>query len=147
MAHHRNFRIEHATHQIHTLAPAFKLYRFGSAFFHEPCGVAHAFLHVTLIGAKRHVSDDQRRFHSPAHSAGVMQHFFHGDRKRAVIAQHHLGERIAHQDHVYAGFINQTRCGVVVGSQAGDKFMPLLFLLDGESGDFRSGARNSAALR
>src|SRR6185437_13797773 len=62
-------------------------------------------------------------------------------RKRAVIAQHHLGERIAHQDHVNAGFINQTRCGIVVGSQAGDKFMPLLFLLDGECSYFQSGAR------
>jgi len=67
-----------------------------------------------VIGAERHIDDEKGAMHGTADGAGVMQHLIHGDRQRAVIAEHHLGERIADEDEVHASFIGEARSGVII---------------------------------
>jgi len=51
-----------------------------------------------------------------------MQHLLHSDGERVFVAEHGHGQRVANQDHVYTGFVQEARGGVVVGSQAGNRF-------------------------
>ena len=45
------------------------------------------------------------------------------DRERVLVAQHGLGQRVADQNHVHAGLVDQARGGIVVGGETGDRFV------------------------
>jgi len=59
-----------------------------------------------------------------SHGARVVQHFFNGDRQRVLVAQHGLREGIANQHDIDSSFVDEAGGGVVVGSQARDRFVP-----------------------
>src|SRR5262249_9243121 len=124
MSHDGHFGVKHAANQVHTLASSFNFYGFSAGLFYQTHGVAYACRRVTLVSAKRHVGNHHGGPDGPAYGASVVQHFIDGDRQRAVIAQHDLGQRIAHQNHVDAAFVHQAGGGVVVSSQAGNRLVP-----------------------
>jgi hypothetical protein len=93
---------------------------FRARFLHEANGVAHGFLRVIVVAAVGHVRHEQRAPRAAPHGARVMQHFFHRDRQRALIAQHHHRQRIADQQDVHACFVQQPRRRIVVRRQTGD---------------------------
>jgi len=65
-----------------------------------------------------------------------MQHLVHGDGECVVVAENGLGEGIADQNHLNAGFIDQARGGVVVGGEAGDGLMVEFLFPQRSGGDF-----------
>ena len=91
-----------------------------------------------MVRAVGHIGDEQRALGPPTGSAGVVQHLIHAHGHGVLVAQHHHGQRVAHQDHVNAGLIHQARGGIVVGGQASDALAPLLFLLDCLDGYLRA---------
>ena len=81
-----------------------------------------------MVGAIRHVGDQQGIPDAPAHRTGVVQHLVGGDRQRILIAQHSLGQGVADQHNVNTGLIYQACSGIVVRGQAGDGFVPKLLV-------------------
>src|SRR5580692_4056227 len=54
----------------------------------------------------------------------MMQHLVHRDRERVVVTKNGLRQRIAHQNHLNPGLVDQARSGVIVSSKASDRFVP-----------------------
>jgi hypothetical protein len=131
-----DFGVDDAADHVGTLFSAFDLDGFGSAFLDKAGGIAHGLVDSQVVGAVGHVGDQECVLHSPARGSGVVQHLIDRDRKRVFISEHGLGERVADEDHVDAGFVNQTRAGIIVRSQTGDWFVMKLFVLQGSNGNF-----------
>ena len=89
-----------------------------------------------VIAAEGHVGDDERAAHGAAHGAGVVQHLVHGDGEGVFVAEHDHGERVADQDQVDAGLVDQARGGIVVGGERGDGLALALHLSECGHGDF-----------
>src|SRR5581483_969624 len=122
----RNFGVDNMPDEIGAFLSAFDLHRFGPAFFYKPSSVTHGLFYSQVVGAIRHVGDEQSMLDATAHSLHVVQHFVDGDGKRVVVSQHSLRERIANQDDVDCRVVNQAGTGVVVSSQAGDGLVVVL---------------------
>ena len=120
---HRNLRVGDAANQVSPLLPTLDLHHFRPAFLHKARCVAHGVRSVNLIRPVRHIRHKQRILHAAAHGLHVVQHLVHGDRERVLIAQHGLRERIAHQHHLNARLVDNTRGREVVGSQATNGFV------------------------
>jgi len=75
---------------------------------------------MSVIAAVGHVRDEEGAARSTAHGAGVMEHFVDGDGQGIFVAEHDHAERIADEDDVHAGFVNQARGRIVVSREAGD---------------------------
>jgi len=144
---HRNLGVNNLPNQVGTLLPAFNLYDFSAAFFHKARGVADRSFGVDLIGPVGHVGDQQRVLHPAPHRLHVMQHLVHRDRERVLVAQHGLSQRIAHQHHVDASLIHQTRGGVVVSGKASDGFVAEFLFPQGCGRNFVAGAVEGTADR
>ena len=65
----------------------------------------------------------------------MVRHLFHSDWQGIFIAEHNLGQRIADQDHVYAGFVHQAGSGVIISGEAGDQLLLLFLFLNSVGGD------------
>ena len=124
----RNLSINDAADQVRPLLTAFDLHRLGAAFLDEARRVAHSLISAHMVRAVRHVGDQQGILHAPAHRPGVVQHLVRSDGQRVLVAEHGLGQRVADQHDVNTGLIHQPRSGVVVGRQAGDRFMTTFLL-------------------
>ena len=126
-----------ARDQLH--ARPFDLDRLGAGLFHKADGVGHALGHRPVIAAEGHVGHHQRPPHGAAHGPRVVQHLVHGDGEGVFVAQHHHGQRVAHQHQVDAGLVDQPRSGVVVGGERGDRLALPLHLGQRGHGDFCMG--------
>ncbi len=115
-----NLRVDDAADERNARGAALDLHRFGTAFLDEAHGVLQRLAAARVIGTEGHVGHQKRVAHGAAHGAGVVQHLIHGDRQSAVIAEHHLGERVSDQDQVHAGFIGKAGGGVIVGGEGDD---------------------------
>ena len=91
------------------LLPAFDLDHFRSRFFHETGGVPHRVAGIGLIRPEWHVAHQQRMLYAAMRGPGVVQHFVERDRKRVLVPQHGLGQRIADQNDIDPGLIDQAR--------------------------------------
>ena len=123
--HHGDFRFDEARNRFHALFATLEFHRFG-AVFHKAQRVANSFLGRNVKCAEGHVRDEEGATGSAADGANVMQHFVERDGKRVVIAEDDHAERVADEKNVYAGFVEKTRGGIVVRSEAGDS-MRLIF--------------------
>ena len=137
MPDHRDLRIHQPLHQLGTLLAALNLDRFG-ARLDKACRVADRLFAAYVVRRKGHVGNQERALHSPPHGAGVVQHLLDRDRQRVFVAQHDHAQRVAHQDHVDAGFVHQARAGVVIRCQTRNRFVFLFFLEKSERSDFRA---------
>ena len=120
VAHHRNFGFHQPVNQFEAPLAALDFHGFRAALFHEAHRVAHRILDRHVEAAVGHVGDEQRVARAAANRAHVMQHFVERDRQRAVVAEHGHADRIAHENDVHAGFIEQARGRIVVCREAGD---------------------------
>ena len=131
----RNLRVDNAADEGNAPGAALDLHRLGTTFLDEARGVLQRLAAARVIGAEGHVGHQKCVPHGAAHGASVVQHLVHGDRKSAVIAEHHLGERVSDQDHVYAGFIGKARGGVIVGGERNDGLVVALFFRESVYGN------------
>ena len=99
-----------------------------------------------MIAAEGHVGDDQGAMDGAANGAGVVKHFVHGDGEGVFMAEDDHGKRVADEQQVDAGFVDEAGAGVVVGGERGDGFALALHFAEGGHGDFcmwrRRGARD-----
>ena len=140
MPNHRNLSFRKRPHQFHTRP--LDLHRLGASFFDEPHSIGHALRQTAVIAAKRHIGHHQRPAHRSANSACVMQHLVHSNGQGIVMAQHHHGQRIAHQNHVDSGLVDQARSGVVVSRQRSNWLA--LALHPGKRGHGHFGCQNGS---
>ncbi len=127
VSHDLDFGIDQALNQVSTLLAAFDFYRLGSTIFHEADRVTQAVAHAHVVRRIGHVGDQESVLHSAAYRAHVVKHLLHGDRQGVLVAQHDHAQRVAHQDDVDAGFVDQPCAGVVIRCQTGNQFVALFF--------------------
>ena len=92
---------------------ALDLDRLRAALAEEAAGVEHGVV-GRRVGQERHVADDQRALRAPDHRLGVVEHLVHRHAHGGVVAEHHLGQRVADEDQRDAGLVDQRRGGEVV---------------------------------
>ena len=97
--------------------------------FSMPCSSDAWYAH------ERHVADDVRPPHAAHDRAAVVDHLVERDGERRVVALDDHAERIADEQHVGAGFVEEPRERGVVGGEHGDLLAALLHLPQGVDGD------------
>ena len=118
---------------------AFDLDGFGAGFLDEADGVGKAFSDGAVIAAEGHVGDDESAANGAANGAGVVQHLVHGDGEGVVVAEDDHGERVADQQEIDAGFVDEAGAGVVVRGERGDGLALALHFTERGHGDFGEG--------
>jgi len=63
-------------------------------------------LRRSLVRAEGQVPHDEGPLGSPGHGSAVGEHLGDGHRQRGVVAVHHHGHRVAHQQQVYASQVD-----------------------------------------
>ena len=117
MRHHRNAALaEEADGLAHALA-AFELDGAALGFLHHHRRIAERLLRAFLIGAERHVDDDQRPLGAAHHRAAMQDHQVERHGKRRLESMHHHAERVAHQQEVDILVGNRRRMGVIGGER------------------------------
>ena len=129
--HHRDLSLHQARDQLHAALAAFDLYGFRSAFLEEADGIADGLGLIDLVAAVGHVRDQQRAANGAADGADMVQHLVDRYRERVFVAENDVGERIAYQHDVDAGFIHQARGRIVVG---GETDQPLAGMIGSKTG-------------
>ena len=109
-----------------TAIATFDLYGSGSALLEESCCVLHCLFCADLISEKGHVGHNQCAARAPCHSPRVMNDCIQGHRNGRVHPQNHVSERVADEQNVDAGPIEESRHSGIVCRQHDDPFAPLL---------------------
>jgi len=97
----------------------------GRCLLEHPASGGEGVIEAALIAEKRQIADQQRRVaplqrQAPAGGPAVVQHFVQGHRQGGGVAQHHHGQRIAHQDRIGTGLGHQGRRERIPGREDGD---------------------------
>ena len=136
MTHHGNAGAEYSLYGFADFGAALHLYGFCMALLHYAYGGGKGFFRIALIGAERHVAYNEGAFSAFDHAFGVIYHLVEGDRESGDVAGHDVRGRVAYQNHVHSGFVDEFCHRVVVGREHGD-FLAALFHFDkARSGDF-----------
>ena len=114
MPHDRNAGREDALDRFEDLLAAFELHGVGLGLLHDPDGRVEGHLRIALIGSERQVDDDQRPLHGTHDRTGVVDHHIEGDGNRGLVTGHHVGGRVAHENHVDTRGIDDLRHRIVV---------------------------------
>jgi hypothetical protein len=96
------------------------LHRGRPAFLEEATGAADGLGNGRLVGEERHVGHEQRAHAGAGHRLHVVQDLVERHVERFLVAQRHLGERIAHHRDVDAGALEDDRGGEVVAGDLDD---------------------------
>jgi hypothetical protein len=94
----------------------------------KTAGIPHRLFDADLIREERHVGDDERPLGAACHGARVVDHRVERDGQRGLMPKNDRCERIADEDDVDAGAIEQAGHRRVVRRQHGD-LLARLFLL------------------
>ena len=105
-----------------TAAPPLELDRRSAGLLEKTTGVAHRFGRVGLVAHERHVTHHHGLTGPAGDQTGVVDHLVQAHRQGAVPALNDHAQRVAHQDQVEAGLIDQAGKGVDVGGHGGDLF-------------------------
>ena len=105
---------------------ALELHRVRAALLHAAHRVAQRLLGRDLVGPERHVGDHQRALRRARHEARVVDHLVERHRQRRVVALHDVAERVADEQHVDAGRVEDAREGEVVGGEHRDRLAAAL---------------------
>ena len=98
---------------------ALDLDRAGARLAHEPAGVLERLVDRG-IGQEGHVAHDERALRAPDHGLGVVEHLVDGHAHRRFVAQQHLAQRVADEDHGDARLVHDLGGRVVVGGEHRD---------------------------
>ena len=143
VAHHRDARGDEPVHELGVDRAALELDRVAAALLHQLAGVGHALLDRRLVRHERHVADDVRAARPAGDGAAVVDDLVERDRQGRVVALHDHAERVADEQHVGAGLVEQARERGVVGGEHGDPLASLLHLPQGVDGDATRGRLHS----
>jgi len=116
----RNLGLHKLANHFDAAASAFELHCFRPAFFEVADRRFNGASGLSVISAERKVNHQQGATHSASHGFQMVQHLVDGHRDGGVVAEHSLSQAVAHQNRIDSGFVHQSRCGVIVGGQAGD---------------------------
>ena len=109
--------------------PAFELDRRRSAFLNQPSRVPDRVLDDPIWNVRNGMSAMTSARRAPRdNGARVMHHLVERHRNRALVPEHHHAERIADEQRIDAGSIEQTRHRGVIRGEHGD-LLAALFLL------------------
>jgi len=108
------------------VAAAFDFDGFRASLLDEARGVGDGLLRGCVVGAEGHVRDEQSALHGAADGMGVVQHLVHGDGQGAVIAEDGHAERVADEEQVNAGLVDEGARGIVIRGERGDGLAGLL---------------------
>ncbi len=135
VAHHRDAGIDQAFDDVADALAALELDRLGHAVLHQAAGVAEGLVGALAVGHEGHVGDHQGALDRARDHAHVVEHLVHLHRQGGVVAGEHHRGRIADQDDVDAGLVDEARGEEVVGGEGRDLLMRLLHLLQAQGGD------------
>ena len=91
---------------------------------HDLGGIAKGFLRADLEGAEGHVADDEGVLRAACHAGRVIHNVAQRYRQRRFVPLQHVTQRIADQQRIDAGAVEQRSKARVVAGQHGD---PLAF--------------------
>ena len=117
MAHHRDLGRHDALDRSAHRDAALELHRRDAALLHQADRAAHRVLGRDLVGAEGHVAHHERARRGAAHEAAVVDHLVERHRQRRVEALRGVADRVADQQHLDAGLIEQACEGEVVGGE------------------------------
>jgi hypothetical protein len=137
---HRDPALDQEAHRVSGVSASFELDHLG-ARAHQRHSRRKGLLGARLIGAKRHVGDQERRTLALRHAARVVSHVLQGDRQRARFALDHVAERVTHQQDVDGGLVQHPGEGRVVTGQHGQLFALGGRLAQARQGDGGAGCR------
>ena len=100
--------------------PALELDRLRAALGEEAAGVAKRLLGAQLPAEKRHVPDDVCAPRAPRDGSAVVDHLVDRHRKRRVEPLNDHSKRVAHEQDVDAGIVEQARERRIVCGHHGD---------------------------
>ena len=89
-----------------------------AGFLEETPGVGERLPGGDLVGHERHIGHDHGPGDPAGNGGGVVEHLLHGDGQGCGIAEHGVGQGIAHERHVDACGIEMACGGEVIGGQA-----------------------------
>src|SRR3989338_3290341 len=130
-------------YKVQELDSSFDLDRLRPGLLEESPGVPLRLLDAHLKGKKRHVRDHERPFPAPDHRFGMIDHLIQGDGQSVLLPLDHRAQRVPDEQDIHPGLIKDAGERVIVGSQGGDLFTPLLHPADFGHGNF---FRHRAAL-
>ncbi len=120
MAHHRDAALAEIVDGLGDAFAAFHLDRGAAGLLDDARGVAERNLRALLVGAERHVDDDERMPGAAHHRLAVGDHHVERDAQRVVHAVHHHAQAVADQ-HQIDMIVEKTRGVGVVAGQAHDR--------------------------
>ena len=106
------------------------------ALLHDAHGRVQSLNAVALIAAERHVAHHERTVHAVAHALRMVYHLVEGHGEGGGVAHHHVGCGVAHENHVYAGLVDELGHGIVVGCEHCYLFAARLHVDDARSRHF-----------
>ena len=113
VAHDRDLGVEQRLDHGQTLTASFELDALGAGA-NEDGRVAHRVLDRHVVAHPGQIADDEGPRLGARHRSGVMGDVVDRDLQGVVVAQHHHGHRITHEDHVGACGVDHTCPGGVV---------------------------------
>jgi flavin-dependent dehydrogenase len=137
VAHHRDAGGDQPLDELGVDRTALELDRVAAALLHQLAGVADALLDRCLVRHERHVADDMCTPGTARYRTAVVRDLVERHRQGGVVALDDHAERVAHEEHVRAGLVEQPREGRVVGREHRDLLAPSLHLPEGVDGDLR----------
>ena len=99
-----------------------------SALLHQSACIHNGIINGGLVAHKGHIADHECIFCTSGNSGGVVNHILHGNGDGILIAEHNHAQRVANQNGIYATFIHQLCCGIIISGQHSD-FVSVQFLL------------------
>ena len=120
MADDGNARAHDAMHVLGDLLAAFELHALARAFLHELARALDRLLRRDLVAHERQIADEVRPTEAARDGAAVVGHLVErdGDRGRETLDDH--PERVADEDHVDPGLVDEAGHGEVVGGDHRD---------------------------
>jgi len=119
VGHHRNLGSDHGRDRCGAPDAAFQLHGMRTAFLHQAARVFQGLLRADLEAHEWHVGHEQAAANTAGHEAGVVDHLVERDRQAVIVALHDHAERIANEETIDAGGVEEASHGVVVGREHG----------------------------
>ena len=126
---------EDALDGLADLGAALHLDTVGVRLLHHADGRGEGLFGVALVGAEGEVDDDQRAADGLDDRLAVVDHLIERDGQRGDVARHDVRGRVADQDNVHTGAVNDLRHRVIVSREHGDLLAALLHLVEPVGGD------------
>ena len=140
VAHHRDAGADDARDHLGVLGAALELDRLHPALGDQADGVPDRLVGRSLVRAEGQVPDQVGALRAAGDGGAVVDHLVHGDRERALLPLHHHADRVADQQHLDPGLVEEAREAGVVGGEHGDALARLLHLAQRVDGDLLQGS-------